>query len=392
MKMRHFPLLASSVLIVFLLLGGGLFVKVGAAESSYRQAVLFAEVLSLVLENYVDPVEAERLLEGAYEGMLSGLDPNGAYLSPEEVRAWKAAPPSLPGGPGFSVLKSGRTVQVVAIAVDSAAAAAGLRLGDQIREIDGQSVKDLSLGQVRRLLQGEPGTSIRISFIRSGDQLAREEVELARAAPGGRAYELDVDDDVAVLRLTDTDRVPLDELIAELDDVRSRGISRLLLDLRNLAEGDPRRAAEIAAIFSDEPRLELRDRSGRLVESVRADGRKRAWPDAISVLVNGATAGAAEAIAALLRAGDSATLFGETTYGLGAEAKLFELESGAGLLVSSSLWGISGGEVWNEDGLEPDEEIRGDGDDYASAAASQLDKTLERVRERSAPVLQDEAA
>ena len=100
MKMRHVPLFVASVLIVAFLLGGGLFVRVGAAESSYRQAVLFAEVLSLVLDNYVDPVEAQKLLDGAYEGMLAGLDPNGAYLSPDEVAEWKSPEPERLADPG----------------------------------------------------------------------------------------------------------------------------------------------------------------------------------------------------------------------------------------------------------------------------------------------------
>ena len=89
MKISRSLLLVASGLVMALLLGGGLVVKVGAAENSYRQAVLFAEILSQVLDNYVDPVEADALLAGAYEGMLSSLDPNGAFLSPEEVTAWK---------------------------------------------------------------------------------------------------------------------------------------------------------------------------------------------------------------------------------------------------------------------------------------------------------------
>ena len=83
-RVRSLVLLAS-IGVVLLLVGGGLVVNVGAAESSYRQAVLFAEVLSQVSDNYVDPIDPAVLLDGAYEGMLAGLDPNGAYLTPGEV-------------------------------------------------------------------------------------------------------------------------------------------------------------------------------------------------------------------------------------------------------------------------------------------------------------------
>lgn len=392
MKIRHIPLLVASVVVVFLVLGGGLFVKVGAAESSYRQAVLFAEVLSLVLENYVDPVEADRLLKGAYEGMLSGLDAHGAYLSPDEVRAWKAKRPEVEAGPGISVLKSGRMFQVVAVDAESSASAAGVTIGDQVRELDGQPVKDLSLDQFRRLLLGEPGTSVRVSIMRSDEGLKRQELDLVRAVRHGRSYTIDVDGDVAVVRVLDLDRLSIDALTQELDDVTSRGVSHLLLDLRNLAEGTPQHAAALAAVFAPDPRLELRDRSGRLVESIGAEREEPAWAGSVTVLVNGATAGAGEAVAALLRNGAAAEVLGETTYGLGAEPKLYELENGSGLLVSSALWGVVGGDGWNEDGVEPDEEVQGEGDDYASVSASQLQLAIARVRERATRAQHDKAA
>ena len=94
MKSNRYLLLIISGLVMVFLLGGGLFVRVGAADSSFRQSVLFAEVLSLVMENYVDPVEADGLLEGAYEGMLGGLDPNGAFMvgdRPTDIEAGLAA-------------------------------------------------------------------------------------------------------------------------------------------------------------------------------------------------------------------------------------------------------------------------------------------------------------
>ena len=90
MKSSRPLLLLTSVTLMVLLLGGGIAMRVSAEDNSYRQAVLFAEIMSLVMENYVDQVETSRLLEGAYEGLLAGLDANGAYLTAEEVGEWKA--------------------------------------------------------------------------------------------------------------------------------------------------------------------------------------------------------------------------------------------------------------------------------------------------------------
>ena len=153
---RTIPLLLSVSLVLFLL-GGGLAVKVGAEENSYHQVVIFSEVLSLVLDNYVDPVEAEKLLNGAYEGMLGGLDAHGAYLTPEELVEWKAYKGAGLADPGISVLQAGRSLQVVAVRPGSSAAEAGVEPGDQIRKVDGRAVREMSLDQSWRLIRGAEG-------------------------------------------------------------------------------------------------------------------------------------------------------------------------------------------------------------------------------------------
>ena len=155
MRSSRSILFVVSVSLVVLLLGGGLVVKVGASESSYNEVVTFSEILSLVMDNYVDPVDPDKLLVGAYEGMLAGLDPNGAFLTPDEVAKWKSRDESETAGPGVSVLKAGRAVQVVAVVEGSPADVAGIAVGDHIRSVDGQSVRDLSLTQAWRMLHGK---------------------------------------------------------------------------------------------------------------------------------------------------------------------------------------------------------------------------------------------
>ena len=390
MRTSRSLLLIASVLIMALLLGGGLVVKVGAAENSYRQAVLFAEILSQVLDNYVDPVEADALLAGAYDGMLSSLDANGAFLSPEEVTTWKRqkSGPGESAGPGVIVLKGHRVLQVVAVDEGSPAARSEISVGDQIRSVDGTPVRDLSLVQARRMIEGPAGSTVRLELLHPDDGFRREELELERSSHRPRAYDLAVQRGTAVLKIHDLRTLPLDDLAAELDDVRSRPVETLLLDLRNLASGAPRDAARISALFTEKPRLELRDRSGRLVETVTPDRATDGWSGRLAVLVNGATAEGAEALATLLGERDDVAIYGETTFGLGAEPNLFELHNGAGLLLSSALWATGAGESWHEKGVEPDEEVKGQGRDYAAIFADQLEQVLAMLE--TAPVVEAE--
>ena len=382
MRISRLLLMFFSGVLVLCLIGGGLAVRVGAAENQYQQPILFTEVLDLVLENYVDPVEAQSLFEGAYEGLLAGLDPNGAYLTAQELIEWRALKEGKRVDPGTSVLKSGRTLLVVAVDAESSAAELGVAVGDQIRLIDGRSVRDLSLEQSRRLLAGPPGSSVTVGLMHPSDGFSREEVVLVRDERKGAPYDLDVDEGVAVLSILDLNRVPIEELVAELDDVHSRGIESLLIDLRNVADVAPRDVAAFAALISPGAVLELTDREERKLEVVSSPEGEPAWSGTVSVLVNGATAGGAEALAQLFRNHRQAVVYGITTFGFGAEPELIEFEGGGALLISVAQWQTETGESWNGSGIKPDLEIRGDGESYDQAAADQLEQVLQILRER----------
>jgi len=379
MKPTRSLLLAASAALVLFLVGGGLAVKVGAADNTYRRVVLFSEILGLIMDNYVDPVDAERLLRGAYEGMLGGLDPNSAYLSAEEVASWKAGGDANLVGPGVSILKSRRTLQIVAVKANSPAEEAGVAAGDHLRLIDGEPLGDLSLRQARRLLLGKPGTTVTLGILRPRDGFTRKEFRLGRAARRDDPYTLDVRRGVALLTVADPGRVDVDALSEELHEVRSRGIERLLLDLRNVSDGDPRQIAAIAGLFASGKLLRLRNRAGDVLESLTGPPGEPTWSGPVDVLVNYATAGGAEALATVVKRSREATVYGETTFGLGSEPKLVEFENGAGVLVSHAIWETDGGETWNEHGVEPDRKVEGEGDDFAAIQADQLHRVLDLI-------------
>lgn len=376
MARSRVALLVASSAIVFLLLGGGLTLGVGPENGSHRQVILFAEVLSLVLDNYVDPVDGDTLLRGAYEGMLGGLDPLGAYLNPKEVARWKKAPQGRQVGPGLAVLKGAGYLHVVSVAPGSPAEVAGIEPGDQIRQVEETSIRDISLAQARRLLEGEPGTAVRLSILRPREGFKREELTVTRAARKDAAYALTMDRGVAVLTVRDLARLPDRAFTTEIEGLRERGVEKLLLDLRDVADGTTREGAKVASLFAIGDQLVLKDRAGRVYETLRSDRKAPLWSGRVGVLVNGATAGGAEALAALLRQERGAEVYGEATHGLGAEPKLLELQNGAGLLVSAYVWETSSGQRWNDGGLEPDTLVAVQGADKEDQVR-QLDRALD---------------
>ena len=372
---RSLTMLAS-LTCAFFLLGGGLAVQVGAEDTSFRHVAVFSEVLSLVLDNYVDPVDSERLLKSAYDGLLAGLDAQGAYLTPEEVAEWKGGTEQGKAGPGLSVLRAGRSLQVVALNPGGPAETAKVAVGDQIRAIGGRRVADLSLEQSLRLLQGAPGSTVRLDVLHASAGFTHETVEVQRTIPIARAFSLSTSGSIGVLRLNDLGRVSVEELATELDHAASRGMSGLLVDVRNVVDADPRRVAAVAKLLVPEAKLELVDRKGHVLETLAIEGGKRAFSGQLAILVNGATAGSAEALAGVVRAREAGSVLGEVTYGLGAQVKLYELENGAGLLLPAAQWTTTPGGPWNGEGLKPDEVIEGKGDDYESRFKDQLERAV----------------
>ncbi len=360
MSKSRVALLVVSGFLVVALLGGGALARVAPADGTYRQVMLFSEIFSMVLDNYVDAPEPEGLLKGALEGMMGGLDAQGAYLTPEEATRWKESKPAGSADPGVTVVKAYGALQITSVVPATPAEDAKLSRGDQIRRIDGRSLRDLSMEQALRLLRGEPGTSVHLSILHTREGFKREELTLTRVARPDRPYRLDVRNGVAVLTVTDLRRIVPDALSSDLRDVRDRGIDRLLLDLRNVADGSPRDAARVAGLFAAGDLLVLKDHSGRVVETLRAPRGGDAWPGQLGALVNGGTAGGAEALARVLQSRRQARIYGEPTYGLGAEPKLFELPDGSGLLMSALTWETAGGLGWNGDGVAPDKVIRPD--------------------------------
>jgi len=376
MRRSRIVLLISSLAVVAFLLGSGAALKAGAGDGTFRQMLLFSEVLSYAVDNYVDRVDTDKLMRGAEEGLMSGLDAHGAFLSPDDVAAWKrGVGVTDPADPGFSILKAGPVLQVIAVAPSSPAEGAAIASGDQIRRIDGRSVRSISLDQAERLLKGAPGTTVEIDLFRVKD-LKREMVKVARAARRDPAYELEMNAGIAVLKIRDFDRVPSDALIAELGSVKDRGADRLLIDLRDSASMSTRRVSGVAELFTSGPFLKLSDRNGRQVETLEGTRAKPAWAGPVGLLVNGATAGAAEGLATILHDRRKAPIYGESTYGLGTEPRLIELPEGGGLLVPGYVWETPSGKRWNAEGVAPDKVVKSDGrrDD---ADDDQLKKTLD---------------
>ena len=180
-RTRLVVLLVSAPVIAFVVIGGFLGRAV-AREDSYGHLRIFEDVVSLIIDNYVETVDIDRVMEGAMRGLSDGLDPDSAYLTVDQVRELDSR---LPEGRVGLQLTRQYYLRVIAARDGSPAADAGLRPGDYIRSIEGQPTRTMSVFEGTRLLRGTSGSTLALTILR-GNSTEPTELELVREPIGGR--------------------------------------------------------------------------------------------------------------------------------------------------------------------------------------------------------------
>ncbi len=359
------------------------------SQSTYRYLKVFQEVWALTRANYVEPIDEPALLDGAYRGMLASLDAASAYLGPEEEALLARAVGS--GHAGLEVLPSGGVPVVVRVDPGGGAEAAGLEPGDQIWKVGKQSTRMLAWPLLVRLLRGEPGSTLSMVVL-DGRTFKMREVEVKLAAPSGEGFDLTFEEPgVVALRLRSLDALDTGAL--------GRGVrgklaehpgAALLVDLRGVVGLDTDELVRLAgALIPGGELVRLVDRAGATTVVQAPDALPLEVGGGLFVLVDGSTAGVAEALALVLKERAGARLCGRETYGLGAVPERIPLRSGGSVLLATRQMFSPDGSVWTEDGITPDKEIAfrrvERGDDESARPDPMREDALSWIRE-GAPV------
>src|SRR4029077_3007091 len=144
---------------------GGLLGKVMAREDTYQHLKIFDDVVSLITSNYVEEVNVDKVMRGAMHGLADGLDPDSAYLTPDEVKQVETGAPMPIGDVGIDLTRQ-YYLRVLAARDNSPAARAGLRTGDYLRAINDTPTREMSVWEGVRALRGTPGSKVSITIIR----------------------------------------------------------------------------------------------------------------------------------------------------------------------------------------------------------------------------------
>jgi carboxyl-terminal processing protease len=354
-----------------------------AGALPWKDARLLAQVMQLVHDNFVDPIDDHQLLQNAVTGMVEALDDHSTFLTPDEFEDMKVSTSGTYAGIGVEVAAGKDGVSVVRRMPDSPAERAGIQTGDVIVQIDGVAVDPADLDAAIARMRGPEGSRIRLAVRRDGAaRLLEFQVERAHVQLYSVAAEM-LTADVGYLRITsftDTTASELEQAVARLTRTRAAKLDGLIIDLRNDPGGVLDAAVQVADDFLDHGTIVSAD--GRTAD---ARFRIEAQPGDIShgarlvVLVNGGSASASEILAAALHDNHRATLIGRRTYGKGSVQTIMPLPDGQALKLTTSRYFTPAGISINGVGIVPDTVLEGveappaDMDSGASATLAQRD-------------------
>jgi carboxyl-terminal processing protease len=332
--------------------------KAAHGDTPYEAVEQLGRVLVEVENEYVDPVDRAKLVDGAIKGMVAELDPHSSYMPSEEFQAFESDTEGEFGGIGIEVENRSDQLVVLAPIEGSPAERAGMKSGDLIVSVDGRDPSQEPLDKLVKRLRGAPGSHVKLGVRRTGVNdiltfdLAREVIHVPSVSS-----KLLVDN-VAYVRVKQFQERTHDELLAAAAKLRGKAaggkLTGIILDLRADPGGLVDQAADVADEFLDGGNIYTARHRGQIVDQVDARGGGAFVHEPCVLLVNQWTASASELVAGALQDHKRATVVGEPTFGKGSVQAIVSLPGGAGMRLTVSRYYTPSGHAIQADGVHPD--------------------------------------
>ncbi len=335
----------------------------GAADGDrelYKQVELFSDAVTIVQSDYIKEVEPKKLVYGALEGMLSSLDGYSQFMDPESVRELEVETKGEFGGLGLEIGIRDGILTVIAPLDGTPAEKAGLKSGDKIVRIDGESTRDIKLMDAVEKLRGKPRTKVELTILREGEEkllhfvversiIKLESISAARVIEGKVGY----------VRLTEFQENTPQQLEAKLKELKKCGMQALILDLRNNPGGLLDVSFEVAEKFlpKDAVVVSLESRRPEQNKVYKSRGKKNFLDFPMVVMVDGGSASASEIVAGALQDNRRAIILGAKTFGKGSVQTVISLKDGSAVRLTTAGYHTPNGRSINDKGIIPDVKV-----------------------------------
>lgn len=329
-----------------------------AAKDRYQDLQIFAKVLNLVQQYYVEDVDTRKLIYGGIKGMLQELDPHTNFLPPEIYKEFETETSGEFGGLGIEITVQNDVLTVISPIEDTPAWQAGVKSGDRIVEINGESTKGLSLAEAAQRMRGKRGSKVKMMIFREGFEKPKEFV-IARGVVKVKSVKYtNLEDGYAYIRLTSF----IENSATEMEKAvrahvrNNKDTKGLILDLRRNPGGLLDQAIRISDLFLDKGVIVStigRDRTkDKEVVQARRDKSFTDFP--VIVLINEYSASASEILAGALQDNKRALVMGSRSFGKGSVQSVVRLGDGSGLKLTVARYYTPNGVSIQAEGIKPD--------------------------------------
>lgn len=314
---------------------------------------LFSSILGLVEENYATEVDSDKAVYGAIDGMLRTLDPHSKFFDPKAFTSLREDQRGKYYGLGITVTtRFGKVTVVSPPFLGSPAEKVGLRVGDVISHVNGESTQGMDLNEVVSKLKGPKGTSVKIMVQRPGvDEPIEMTVIRDEIAKFTISNAFRIRDRVGYIKLdsfAETTGAELREALRKLD---YKTLDGLVFDLRNNPGGLLQEAIEVCETFLEKGQMIVETR-GRTRGSNRPYASQKLNAEnhfPLVVLINPQSASASEIVAGAIQDHDRGLIVGQTSFGKGLVQSVYPLSKNAGLALTTQKWYTPSGRLIQRD-------------------------------------------
>ena len=352
-KTKAVILVSSAAVLLFMVAGGLDGVRASSNDGAYRQLQVYSEVLSRVRSEYVEEPNIPQVTDGALHGLLESLDANSSYLSPLEYKEYKSHRSEARGEIGAAVSKRFGYAAVVSVIPGGPADKAGLQATDIIEAIEGKSTREMSLAEVHSLLSGQPGSNVTVSVVRARRAEPQKMVITRDLVTIPPVNDKMVEDGIGYVQVDAFVKGKAQEVAGKVKALQKLGAKKLILDLRNCAEGEESEGIATANLFLNHGTITYLQGQKYPREAFNADPSRAITNLPVAVLVNKGTAGPAEVVAAAVLENARGDVVGDKTFGDGSVQKVIELPDGSALILSIAKYYSPSGKAIQDTAVTP---------------------------------------
>lgn len=333
--------------------------------TTYELLNLFGEVMERAKLSYVEEITDKKLIESAINGMLTSLDPHSSYLDAESFNYMNEQTKGKFGGLGIEVTMDNGLVKVVSPIDDTPAAKAGIKAGDYITHIDGETVVGMSLNEAVSKLRGKIGTKVKLAIRRINSKpidltIKRQEIKI-------QSVKSDIKEDaISYIRISsfteDIDKAIIEAVTKAQKQLKNKFLG-IVIDVRNNPGGLLDQAVEVSDLFLEKGEIvSTRSRNESDTVKFMATEGDIAKGVPIVVLINEGSASASEILAGALQDHHRAIILGERSFGKGSVQTVIPLRDGlrdfGAMRITTARYYTPSGRSIQAKGIEPDIEVK----------------------------------